>query len=164
MDADVVERWASEGRMPHFARLAERGTRLRLENSLETLPGAIWPELMTGRSAGQVPLYYHPQQLKTGEAKARAVRADEINWQDFYWVRASDAGYRVAAIDMCQSVLAPNLNGIQLIKWGVHDRNFQTASDPPDLIDAFIARYDTGCRLSNAASEIMINVILGQEF
>lgn len=49
-EATLVERWAAEGILPTFARLIREGAVSSLHNSLETLPGAIWPELMTGRS------------------------------------------------------------------------------------------------------------------
>ncbi len=51
-EATLIERWASEGHLPTFARLTKEGTVYRLKNSMETLPGAIWPELTTGRSCG----------------------------------------------------------------------------------------------------------------
>ena len=54
---------------------------------------------------------------------------------DTYWSMASRAGRRVAAIDQPQTVPPPDLNGIQLCEWGLHDRNFAIASEPADLLD-----------------------------
>lgn len=140
-EATLMERLAAEGRMPALARFMERGAGYRLGNSLETLPGAIWPELQTGISAGRLPLYFHPRQLHTGEATARPIEAAEVDPGHYYWVRAARAGRRVAALDMPQSVLAPGLDGIQLLEWGLHDRNFAIASDPPDLLEHIHRRY-----------------------
>jgi predicted AlkP superfamily phosphohydrolase/phosphomutase len=47
----------------------------------------------------------------------------------------------VAVIDPVQSVRATDLNGIQLFEWGLHDRNFEIASDPPELLDELRSRY-----------------------
>ena len=140
-EATLIERWAHEGRLPGFARLEAAGTCWEFANSLETLPGAIWPEITSGRSCGQVPLYYHPRQLHTGEARVRPVAADEVLAADSYWAMASRAGCRVAAIDQPQTVPPPGLNGIQLCEWGLHDRNFAIASEPPDLLDQVCARH-----------------------
>ena len=86
-------------------------------------------------------LYYHPRQLHTGEARVRPVAADEVLAADSYWAMASRAGCRVAAIDQPQTVPPPGLNGIQLCEWGLHDRNFAIASEPPDLLDQVCARH-----------------------
>lgn len=67
-EATLLERWSAAGLLPAVAGLIRAGATCRLGNSLETLPGAIWPELSSGRSCGRLPLYYHPAQLRTGEA------------------------------------------------------------------------------------------------
>jgi predicted AlkP superfamily phosphohydrolase/phosphomutase len=66
-EATLIEQWASEGLLPTFAQLIARSKRFVLGNSLETLPGAIWPELSTGISCGRIPHYFHPRQLHSGE-------------------------------------------------------------------------------------------------
>ena len=140
-EATLIEAWAAEGFLPTFARMISGGAVYRLGNPMETLPGAIWPELVSGRSAGQVPLYYHPRQVRSGEAEYRPIDAGEVNAEDYYWVQASRAGHRVAVIDMPQTVASPDINGMQLFEWGLHDRNFSIASTPPGLLDDILARY-----------------------
>jgi len=140
-EATLIERWAADGALPGFAELIARGSHCRLANSLETLPGAIWPEIESGRSCGKLPLYYHPVQLHTGEARMRPILAEEVDPDDYYWTVASRAGRRVAAIDMPQSVRCPGLNGIQLMEWGLHDRNFAVASEPPSLLEELRGRH-----------------------
>ena len=141
-EATLIEGWAEAGELPTFARLAESGAVFALDrNPLETLPGAIWPELTTGRSCGALPLYYHPQQLHTGEARLRPILAQEVDPGDYYWAVASAAGRRVAVIDQVQTVPTPDLNGIQLFEWGLHDRNFAIAADPPGLLDDVRRRF-----------------------
>jgi predicted AlkP superfamily phosphohydrolase/phosphomutase len=140
-EATLLERWAAEGELPAFARLIERGSVARLDNPLETLPGSIWPELTTGVSGGRTAQFYHPRQLHTGEASLRKLEADEVRSFKYYWNYASDAGCRVAAIDQPQTVLHPDLNGLAVTEWGLHDRNFSIASDPPEAIDEIRARW-----------------------
>jgi predicted AlkP superfamily phosphohydrolase/phosphomutase len=139
--AALIHRFGAEGGMPNFARLEREGTLCRLSSPLTTLPGAIWPEISTGISCGRKGEFYHPAQLHTGESRIRPLRAEDTDPEAYFWTRASRAGRRVAAIDMPQTALVPGLNGIQLCEWGLHDRNFSIASQPPDLLDELRARY-----------------------
>ncbi len=140
-EATLLERWASEGRLKRLADLTAEGTKLRLHGPLETLPGAIWPELMSGRACHKVPLYYHPWQLRTGEAVPRPIEEDDIDAEDNYWSTASRMGRRVAVVDIPQAAINANLNGIQLSEWGLHDRTFSIKSHPPGLLSELRARY-----------------------
>jgi predicted AlkP superfamily phosphohydrolase/phosphomutase len=140
-DVGLVERWAGEGRLPNFAKLRSSSRRHALDTPLETLPGAIWPEInmgVAGASSGQ---FYIPNQIRAGEARSRAVAAEDIDPSFYYWMQASRAGRRVAVIDAVQTVLSRDLNGIQLLEWGNHDRTFATQSHPPELLRDIHARY-----------------------
>ncbi len=141
-DALLIEKWMGMGRLPTFARLASKGVSVSLDNSLRTLPGAIWPELATGRSCGRVPLYFHPGQIRTGEATPRPIEPGEVNPEDYFWVKACRAGRRVAVIDMPQTVLVRGLTGfLQVTEWGLHDRCFEIASEPRGLLEELRARH-----------------------
>lgn len=140
-EATLIERWTAEGKLKGFARLMERASPYKLGNAMETLPGAIWPELTTGRSGGKTAQFYHPSQLHTGEALRRPIAPEEIDHRDFYWTAASEAGLRVAVIDQAQTVLVPGFNGMQLVEWGTHDRPFGLASQPERLANELKARF-----------------------
>ncbi len=140
-EATLIERWAAAGDLPTFRRLGETGAVCRMGNSLETLPGAIWPELTSGMSCGRRPLYYHSAQLHTGETTPRAVAVDDVDPDEYYWVKVNAAGRRVAAVDLPQTVPASGFDGIQLFEWGLHDRNFSIASQPPALLSEIKQQY-----------------------
>jgi predicted AlkP superfamily phosphohydrolase/phosphomutase len=131
-ESTLVERWASEGKLPALAELFEQGATYRLDNCWSTLPTSVWPELTSGRSPGRIALFFPPSQLRTGEAEPRHVPPDEVDPHGF-WTIASDAGKRVAAIDLPWTVPPRDLNGILLAEWGTHDRWFGTASFPATL-------------------------------
>ena len=137
----LVERWIAAGRLPNFARLRDRSLGFHLDNPMETLPGAIWPEINTGVSSGTMGHFYIPNQLRTGESRLRATRPDDIDPSRYYWSQASSAGRRVAVIDPVQAVAVPGLNGVQLYEWGLHDRTFDVSSDPPELLEAVRERH-----------------------
>jgi predicted AlkP superfamily phosphohydrolase/phosphomutase len=138
-DANLLEEWAALGECPAIASLIERGARVPLSTPLETLPGAIWPELASGVSVGRQGLYYH--QLHPGESRTRPVTEDEVDSDLYYWAVASEAGRRVAVVDIPQTVPFSSLNGIQVFEWGLHDRSYAVASQPPELIDELRTRY-----------------------
>lgn len=140
-EATLVERWAAEGRLPTFARLMADGAAGRLGNPLETLPGAIWPEITSGRSCGKVAEFYHPRQIHTGETRMRRIEPDEVDPSTYFWSIAASAGCRVAAVDLPHTILPSGLNGLQVLEWGLHDRNFAIESEPAGLIDELRSRY-----------------------
>lgn len=82
-EATLLERWSGEGRLGTIAALAALGSTWRLDNPLETLPGAIWPEITTGRSAGHLGQFFHPDQLHTGEGRLRPVTPDDVNAEHY---------------------------------------------------------------------------------
>jgi predicted AlkP superfamily phosphohydrolase/phosphomutase len=131
-ESTLIERWTSEGELPAFAELYEQAATYRLDNCWRSLPTAVWPELTAGRSPGRIGLFFPPRQLHTGEAEPRRVEAEEVDPFAF-WTIASDAGKRVAAIDMPWTVPPTDLNGIFLSEWGTHDRWFGTAGLPAGL-------------------------------
>lgn len=153
----LVERWIGDGLLPQFEKLVARSRSFRLDNPMETLPGAIWPEINTGVSSGQMGDFYIPSQLRTGEARLRATRPEDIDPDYYYWTQASRAGCRVAVIDPVQAVHVPGLNGIQLHEWGLHDRTFRVSSDPPGLVAAIRERFGdhpvTSCDLHGETTQ-----------
>jgi len=129
----LLERWAGEGHLPALARLIAAGTASRLDNCMETLPGAIWSEIRSGRSCGKAAIFYVPEQIRTGESALRPLEHDELDPTDNYWSLASEAGRRVCAVDQVEVPLNPDLNGIQVAEWGLHDRNFGERYHPESL-------------------------------
>lgn len=140
-EVTLVQRWAAEGKLPNFAALARDSRTFRLDNPMETLPGALWPEISTGRSSSKTGHFCIPNQLHTGEAMLRATRPSEIDADFYFWTQASRAGKRVAVIDPAQAVPARGIDGIQLVDWGSHERTFDTSSDPVELLDDIRSTY-----------------------
>jgi predicted AlkP superfamily phosphohydrolase/phosphomutase len=139
-ESTLVSRWVSEGKLHALAELAEEGTTYRLDNCWHTLPTSVWPELTSGRSPGKLALFFPPSQLRTGEAEPRPVTAEDVDPAGF-WTIASEAGKRVAAIDLPWTVPPRELNGIFLAEWGTHDRWFGTASLPATFADDVRTEY-----------------------
>ncbi|HEY8006302.1 MAG TPA: alkaline phosphatase family protein [Methylocella sp.] len=140
-ESTLLERWAAEGFCPSLSSAMERGATIRLSSPLETLPGAVWPEIGSSMGCGRHAHFYHGQQLRTGEVVKRAIEPKEVDTELYYWARASRAGKRVFISDIPQTVPVPDFNGLQLFEWGTHDRNFAITSEPPSLLDDIKKTY-----------------------
>src|SRR5689334_13555729 len=101
-----------------------------LATSMETLPGALWSEILTGRAAGKPGVAHHPRQLRDGAIDARA-----------FFTAAGEAGRRVAAIDLPMSVQARGLPGVMITGWALHDQLRPPAAEPPELLEELSARH-----------------------
>ncbi|MDA0207376.1 MAG: alkaline phosphatase family protein [Acidobacteria bacterium] len=134
-DTELLNRWMASGDLPTLARLAAQGSTAGLANPLDTLPGSVWPSLNTGIAPRKVGHYFSHDQIRTGEARLRRIKGEEVDVGAYYWSQASDAGKRVAVIDAVHSFRSPGLNGIQLVQWGLHDRAFEIGSEPPELLE-----------------------------
>lgn len=141
-EASMIERWSEAGELPVFASLARSGQAIHLDdNPLESLPEAVWHELNTGIPGHQIGRYYVPQQVHTGEARARSVTASEIDPGQFFWAVAAKAGRRIAVIDPVHAVAVPDFNGVQLFEWGLHDRHFAVSGEPAEFLARVRRRY-----------------------
>ena len=137
----LLEQWSLGGELPTLAKLTANGTKVKLSNTLDTLPDALWPELYTGISGYRLGQYFHQSQIHTGEAYLRQYRPEEMELEKHYWSVASRAGKRVAVIDQALTPAAPGINGIQLVGWGVHNPRFGYHSVPAELCREIQAQY-----------------------
>ncbi|HEY7003724.1 MAG TPA: hypothetical protein VH281_05540 [Gaiellaceae bacterium] len=141
MEPDLLDRHMGDGTMPTFAELARRGQAFDLENRLDHLPDVVWPEIFTGRHGAELGWYRLPSQLFSGEASPRHVAADDFDLTAF-WDHASQAGSRIAIVDVPYSGPSPNASGLVVHGWGTHDKPFGTGSDPdPTIIDRLLAKH-----------------------
>ena len=173
MEAPLVDRAVAAGALPTFAALRDRAVRFDLTNPMRSHPGAIWPEINTGRSVGEVGLFFHPSQLRTGDAVPHKVAADEIDADDDWWQVAGAAGRRVCVLDVPHTVPGTGTNGVHITDWGNHDRSWTPASDPPSALDEVrahigdhpIARCDDVVRNGDAAAftRLLDHLLVGVE-
>jgi predicted AlkP superfamily phosphohydrolase/phosphomutase len=134
MEAPFVERGFEAGAYPALARIHDHSVRFVLTNPMRSHPGAIWPEINTGRSVGAVGLYFHPSQLHTGDDVPHKIETNEIDPRDDWWHVAGDHGRRICVVDVPHSVTRPGTNGIHVTDWGNHDRSWEPDSDPPSAL------------------------------
>jgi predicted AlkP superfamily phosphohydrolase/phosphomutase len=132
-EADVLQEGIDTGRFPNLANVAREGSSARLTNSMEFLPGTIWPELHTGRSGWRDGHFCHVAQLHSGEARPRPTRADEIDVSSAWFNVAARAGKRVIVIDAPQMLGDVGPHGVSVDQWQMHDHNWDLRVEPPEL-------------------------------
>lgn len=140
VDPSLLQRWSIEGAVPRFASFSHAAATFELTNPLGTIGGGVWQELSSGRSCGRAGVFLPARQLHTGETAPRPVERHEVDPRAF-WTAASEAGKRVAVVDLPQSVPPPELNGIFVGEWGTHDRLFGEESLPPGLLGELRDRH-----------------------
>src|SRR5262245_38631072 len=100
---------------------------------MDLLPGAIWQDLRTGRSAGAHGDWF-PSRIHTGEAVVRPIDPTQ-HAQHYYWSAAARAGRRVAVVDQPLVPVIDSVDGATVIaEWHVHDQLWGRGSHPPELI------------------------------
>ena len=124
------------GRAPNLAALAESGRFTQLDSPcMDTLPGAIWPDIHTGRPARVHGEYFHPQQIRTGEPAPRELQREELDVDHYFWTVAGRAGKRFVVVDPIQAAPATDLDDPQVLEWCIHDQHWGSMTVPESLAD-----------------------------
>lgn len=139
LEATLVERWIGEGSLPAFARLSTDSTVFHLDNHVGMLADSIWIEIATGRSGARMGWYWHLEQLHSGETRLRPSNPGEFDLTAL-WNHASGAGRRTAILDVIYAAASPEINGLLLRGWGVH-QDLRGSSDPPEFFEEVERTY-----------------------
>jgi predicted AlkP superfamily phosphohydrolase/phosphomutase len=139
MDPVITERMAAAGRLPAFRELLESAARRSIRNPPGLFVGSLWSTFFTGRSAVQTGFHCW-EEIVAGEYERRLTTAASIRGQPF-WETLSDAGKRIAVLDVPHSRAGSPINGVQVSEWGCHDRHFGFRTHPPELTQEIIDRF-----------------------
>ncbi|MDJ0945872.1 MAG: alkaline phosphatase family protein [Kiloniellales bacterium] len=139
--APLLERWAEAGDLPNLARLRKDATSIVLDTPMETLPGAIWTEIVQGRPCHVESQFFHYGQAFPEEGAIRRLRESDIDPDHQVWADCSRADLRCAVVDVPFQAFLPDFNGIQLREWAQHDLWLGPKSDPEPLFEELSARF-----------------------
>jgi predicted AlkP superfamily phosphohydrolase/phosphomutase len=153
-DSALMVELADSGKCPTLAGLLRDGAVTETIAPTGTYVGSSWMTITTGSGVGSHrywnwlevdPATYRLQMTTPREARGRP-----------FWEHLSDAGRRVAVLDVPHAAAPESFNGVVLKEWGCHDRHDGTASTPPDLLDELdrtVGRHPVGCRSHPAGDE-----------
>ena len=138
-DPDLVRQLAESGELPTFRRLLDGAAVARIRNPYGLFVGALWPTFFTARSA--VLTNFHCWEVITPATYERRLTTPrEIIGRPF-WRALSEAGRRVAVLDVPHSRVEGALNGVQVVEYGCHDRHFGFHTYPPQLAHDITERF-----------------------
>jgi predicted AlkP superfamily phosphohydrolase/phosphomutase len=139
-DPALLAQGCDAGWLPVLQRLRGNGAWAKVKAPRGFGDGAIWPSLFTGVNPGRHGRYFY-QQLKLGTYERVRFAQDTDFGHKPYWEYLSQAGRRIALIDIVKSPHSKEINGIQITDWMVHSQEGPTRSTPPQLASEIMARY-----------------------
>jgi predicted AlkP superfamily phosphohydrolase/phosphomutase len=130
-DPDVMRAMAARGELPTLARLLETGAAAPTRNPYGLFVGSLWSSFFTARFASRTGFHCW-EEVDTRSYERRLTSALEIRGTPF-WETLSDAGRRVAVLDVPHSRVNRPVDGVVMCEYGCHDRHFGFHTWPPEL-------------------------------
>ncbi len=140
-DPGLALEWSRAGHLPVLAGLLESGVHGAVRTEPGVYTGSVWPSLATGVNPGRHGIYFC-EQLRVGSYETVPADARDFCERPF-WEALSEAGRRVAIVDVPKAPLASELRGLQVVDWATHDAEVATCTQPPGLIEE-LRRHDDG--------------------
>ena len=119
-DKFVLQNGAAEGWLPNIRSLLDRGLVGDTLAPEEFFVNGIWPSLYTGVDPAKHGMHGLVQ-LKTGTYDFYRCYIGEHIKRKPFWSFLSEAGKRVAILDIPLSGITEDIDGIQSVEWGAHD-------------------------------------------
>jgi predicted AlkP superfamily phosphohydrolase/phosphomutase len=137
-DPALAQRLAADGLMPNLARLMQTAARAPVDLPFG-LVGSVWLNFATALRPDRHGFYCWDK--IDVETYAYQGNAPDIAHLPQFWASLSDAGHRVASIDVPHMIANRPLNGVQVVEWGCHDRHHGLHTWPPQLAPALEAEF-----------------------
>lgn len=156
-DPDLVERWASEGKLPAMARLMARGTWARTGGPELLFEHAIWSTLLSGVSAARHGFHFFWQPVP-GTYGLELKRGRDLGVVPF-WAHLAGTGRSVLVLDPPDTEPARGLPGMQVSEWATHSHYpplvlaAEPSSAAAELRRAFGPREQIGERIGATTDE-----------
>src|SRR4051794_8882670 len=135
---ELVAELAASGDIPTFARLLGEAAAVDTLAPPGTFVTSNWPTIFTARRPDRHG-YLCWEEIPIGTYGYRQTTPREIDGVPV-WKRLSDAGRRVALLDVPHTIPEP-VNGVMVSEWGCHDRHFGPGSFPDEAVDELTARH-----------------------
>jgi predicted AlkP superfamily phosphohydrolase/phosphomutase len=136
----LIERWIDEGELPNLANVQRNSHSGPVETFRGFGDGATWPSLVTGVTPARHGRYFR-RQFHPRSYRRKLYDVDTELSNPPFWTTLGRAGRRVAVLDVPYARCEPDINGLLLVDWYIHDRYGEPRGWPPslaqDVIDAF---------------------------
>jgi predicted AlkP superfamily phosphohydrolase/phosphomutase len=135
MERTLVEPLIGNGSLPNLGAIRDRAVRCRLRNIREYRSELPYTQLLTGKG-GAANRYWTTVSFDPATYEVAAVGA--LDAPPFY---ALGPGTKVIQFDVPHSVLADDVDGIQITGWGCHSPQYPRAARPAGLLREIDARF-----------------------
>lgn len=139
---ELLDGWVGDGTLPNLRALAARGIVGRTRGVEGFQIGSTWPSLYTGTDPSHHGVHYLVQ-LVPGSYQLRSSATGDFVHGEPFWRTVSNAGRRVAVLDVPLSRLDTTLDGVHVVEWGGHDSVYGFQCAPADLGPDLASRYGT---------------------
>lgn len=120
---------AATGHLPVLGRLVDRAARCRVRNPFGLFVGALWTTFATGLRPDRHRFHCWDEIDVATYARRLTTPGSAVGTP--FWRALSDAGRRVAVLDVPHSRAEAPIDGVQVVEWGCHDRHFGFHTWPP---------------------------------
>jgi predicted AlkP superfamily phosphohydrolase/phosphomutase len=138
-DAELVEQWCDEGRLPALTQLRADGVWGRLRTTAEIMHVSAWPSIYTGTTPGHHGMY-HAYQTRAGEQTALRTRPDWCARPPF-WKLLDDAGRKCMVMDAFMDYRLEGFRGIQVLEYGTWTLFGEPGASPPGIRSEIVRRF-----------------------
>jgi predicted AlkP superfamily phosphohydrolase/phosphomutase len=139
VEPSLLENWAEKGHLPNIAELMDKGSYTRMWGPAEVSSGATWSSINCGVTPGKHGMGFCHRQFLNGTYETRKKRADEVNRKPF-WIQLDQNGKSVAVMDVPETKTY-DLNGIEVVGWGLEYEAWHDSSSPKGLFDEITRRF-----------------------
>ena len=136
----LMRQWAGDGTLPNLAALMARGLSGPTENLPGFFIGSTWPSFYTGTSPARHGFHYQVQ-LRPGTYDLYRPEKDRLVRIPAFWHYLSQAGKRIAILDVPLTQLESQINGVQTVEWGGHDAVYGFQATPRELESTIRKRF-----------------------
>ncbi|HET8625300.1 MAG TPA: alkaline phosphatase family protein [Gemmatimonadales bacterium] len=136
-DVELVDRWTSDGTLPHLAGIRREGVWGPLATSAKYLTGSPWPTFYSGRPASDHGIY-HDFQWRQERMAYAAPSTDWLPARPFW--RALE-NTRAVVHDVPMTPGTEAFPGVETTGWGSHDKLVEPQTHPPELLGEIRRRW-----------------------
>lgn len=115
LDLLLVGRWVAAGLLPFFASQFRDCSLVRLSTPTRVLQGALWPDLVSGRSPGYHGTYFLTQ-ITNGTYGLDRITAERVKSVPYYGLLDAH-GVRCAIVDFPHVMPIDGFNGLHIVDW-----------------------------------------------
>lgn len=145
-DTELMLRLVAEGRCPSLGGLLKDAAVVDTVLPSGTFVGSSWMTISTSTDVATHGFWNWMEVDPATYGRIDTTPRDVA--QRPFWEHLSDAGRRVAALDVPHAGVPQSFNGVLLKEWGCHDRHDGTGAYPPELLgelDQLVGRHPVGC-------------------